>query len=1036
MKNIKYIFSLMLIIGGIFSGLSYNASVKSGDLSEDFSMPSNFHPDRNPSASKPVSELNGSNVSFLGSGVQGYIDNTYPGKYVTFNGTNIQNTFIDNTPSGVNISNPTINSTSAVYDVSKATPGNIEQLGFRFTNQFNGKTPQGDTTSIDLAFDVTKVDFDPNDANSKITKIIINYSDPTKPSITIQGVGDFSIEGKWSLYYSGTSNRAELYKLATEYSNIDVTTTQAETVGLMSSAASKYVITPSSKSMRTDSEGGYYYFLKGDDSDSSNQTVGATFENSQAKVKYGVDTTAGKSSSIGLTFNFWYIKDTDPVIITSKDKSVLQNTAPKTEDELLDLIGISGLNTIENKIEPQMNFNVQDIDDYSYSNNKPGIYTVGVEAEKGTAQETSSRVNVVVGDESPSLELDVTNPVVTLAPNYGYTLDDIANRAKVVATEEINGVDHKYQLTAQDIVYTSNFDSNVEGTYYVVFQTYGVNTTMANSTIVTVNITNNPDTNSTFVTSNDITIKQDSFYDPIKSHDKFEAYYYDGDTKVNVDKEDGTILTIDEDVDTSVPGEYPVDYTIVSPIDGSSATYHATVTVVPESSDNTVIKGDNVRLEIGNAPINETQLKRKMNISATSGGFTIPRDDIQVVDMSGYDFDNPAVGTYPITFAAKGVKDDVIVTETFIMEIYSDDILVTESDVILNANDMPSDETELLTLMHPQMYSLKNDEYITDSVAQISDFDGYQFDVEYPVGTKFEMVIEVSSLVGAMYEPVTVTIGSEEVNADILASSLYDIPTQSSISDEELMSTLGSIVYEKTNGAISWSKDLDAADIVDKYDFNIQVAGKYSIYVETTTTSGLEVDKVLTVNVDNALEGIAHVSSNDINLDVNAKYNPVKSHQGFEAYYTDSSGAHYPIEAGDPNLKIETTYPGDGLTSVGDTYTTLYTVTNPITGNTASTIATINIVDSRSSILANDYNVNYSFAPLTEQGIIDLVVESVYDAPSSSIIDVADVENIVVIDAGGYNYAHPSPGTYNIVISYDDTGGDTVTADAVLGVEL
>lgn len=39
-------------------------------------------------------------------------------------------------------------------------------------------------------------------------------------------------------------------------------------------------------------------------------------------------------------------------------------------------------------------------------------------------------------------------------------------------------------------------------------------------------------------------------------------------------------------------------------------------------------------------------------------------------------------------------------------------------------------------------------------------------------------------------------------------------------------------------------------------------------------------------------------------------------------------------------------------------------------------------------------------------------------------------------EADGYNYTHPKPGTYNLVISYDDTGGDTVTASVELGVEL
>lgn len=1005
MKKVISIFLLLCIVAISNTLIAKSNDEKGSGLTEFYELPYSFKTDDNPTHSVGVNSMGNTDVVLERGGIDSYINNTYD-NFLKFDSSKIATDFVDYS---VGLT-PTIGTSSISYDLTGLSTEEITNVRFRFENQFTNNN--GDVY-YDLEYDITNAKTDNTDSLSEIDQLLLTFSTTGSklPSIGFYGIGDFEIEGNWTLYEHGTNRRATDIKLGMAHSDLEDDYLQTETVGILSTTANKVVMNPD-LNMRHYDENGYDYMLSEDIA----SKVGAVADNTQIKTKYGVDALAGEESHCDYRYDFWNIYDIQKISIASTDTSIDVMQAPTNEKDLLEKLSVEA---IDKETGEYIESNIRYLDEYDYNNPQTGVYTFEIEATNSSGDTGVTRSTLVL--DKDLLHFNITG-YDDVELEEGLSLEEIAQIANVQTLEILQNNSDSSVMNESNIVDTDNYIKEIDGIYYFLFEDYGNENNMKASKIIPINLNM---FNKTTVVSNDLTIQKDSYYDPIKSHYDFEAYYYDANLKVNVYEEDGVILDIQNNVDIHSSGRYDVKYTITSPIDNSSDTTTVQVNVVDYNDGQAIINGENSQVDINEAPNTDSEIKSELKIIATEGdGTPIDTSNVKILDYDGYDMVNPQNGKYDIVFATVG-SDGVMVTATYTLTIKPDDeYLMERHDAQVTQSSLPQSDEELITLFNPRLYSVVNDIYYDNAVFNITDYGGYIFGSNYNIGQIFTMELTAQDPNGIdVVKEVKLVVGQENIEVNIWANDNNKLKTQPTITNEELIDLTNAFLLEKINDEISNREDLEATSIINLFDLDSNTIGEYSIEIEATSKDNLQVNKFVKIDVVPVLEPTVNIEVNDMNLDQNAYYNPILSHQKLVATYTDELGNENIL----PNeyITYETTYTGEE--SVGESFTTFYTATSPIDSSiVAHYAANIKVVSANSLMIVNDNNENLATAPTTEEQIIALMV--------SSTIGRA-IPNVAIVNYDGYDINSPAVGQYNIIFSYDDQEGNTITDEGTLTIQ-
>lgn len=450
-----------------------------GNLTDNFQLPYSFDPKTHPEASKPITDIDNTDLVKLSGGMQSYVDLNHANDDVyTLDSATLPLQFVDLTDDTAPIGAPVTNTNikTIQYNLKSATPDDVEKLSFRVVGAFDGINSQGKYTSYDLQFDVANAEVDPTNPNGQFNYLIIGYGAGTGLNIKVSSTGAVKLDTTWSLYESGTDNRATDYKIGMEASGFQT----REASGWISSAVDAVVVDSSYTDLRYAAERGYDYFLTESD---ANAKVGAFSDNS------GIENSILKQDSVdqGENLNFWFVHDPETYSLTATDKSTTRFNAPKSKEELLDFLEVGGVNENTGVLLDPADFRVSYLDGYSYADPRDGVYTFEVTANYGTRNEVNERVTMYVGSDEYSLDFTSFNSPITIDGYQDYTLEDIAQMVNAKVKEQVAGESEiTYTLDEKYIVDDGGYDPNIPGTYYMKFQAIGHRIGFENSIIVPV----------------------------------------------------------------------------------------------------------------------------------------------------------------------------------------------------------------------------------------------------------------------------------------------------------------------------------------------------------------------------------------------------------------------------------------------------------------------------------------------------------------------------------------------------------------------
>lgn len=165
------------------------------------------------------------------------------------------------------------------------------------------------------------------------------------------------------------------------------------------------------------------------------------------------------------SFDIYHINKQLPIYYGLTDKEVIASEAPKTEEELIELLDL-------NTSVPVKNLKVIRLDDYSYAEPNIGTYRIGLEFDvDGETYSTTVGVKVIDDAEKPNtITVNAKDEYSVPTGKYDYIYQFLNDNKIAVETYNDGSLVETNRIIADNIVYDSNIDFNTPGEYKIVYK--------------------------------------------------------------------------------------------------------------------------------------------------------------------------------------------------------------------------------------------------------------------------------------------------------------------------------------------------------------------------------------------------------------------------------------------------------------------------------------------------------------------------------------------------------------------------------------
>ncbi|MGL4949795.1 MAG: immunoglobulin-like domain-containing protein, partial [Anaeroplasmataceae bacterium] len=214
-----------------------------------------------------------------------------------------------------------------------------------------------------------------------------------------------------------------------------------------------------------------------------------------------------------------------------------------------------------------------------------------------------------------------------------------------------------------------------------------------------------------------------------------------------------------------------------------------TVSVVDaQIGSDAMITSSDYNTELSNAPTSEEVLKEQMQVSAFDADGTDLLAEVEVISLDGYEYANPKVGTYDITFGVMGTNG-ANVSETSTLTVLEDGSTIYNAELVGNSPiDIKTNDgttvSEITELINPQVIEYTDGEItnvIDEGINLLSD-GGYDNSVEGSYQFVYEFTTENNLTVSNNFEVIVddanETTSEVTITADnpttIVVNSMYD----------------------------------------------------------------------------------------------------------------------------------------------------------------------------------------------------------------------------------------------------------------------
>ncbi len=564
--------------------------------------------------------------------------------------------------------------------------------------------------------------------------------------------------------------------------------------------------------------------------------------------------------------------------IAGTDTSVKLADAPRTNAEVLKLINAQAYDIDGSSLISEIT--ISDIGGYDISSPKVGEYTIhiGVSGSSGKFVKTSVNFKVVENNKQINdIDMYLTTPVFV---ENGNGLSDVEVVEQLIwphVIETLNGdVQEPYAITSESLQSNGGYNNNQNGTYSFKFVATGLNSGLEVEEIALVTVAEDMSSLAGVATidGQNIKVLQGSYYsDDVAAAFHKKSYpvatgliYENGALKQEVALDASDVLK--QDVNTAIVNKYQTifyfegettDEMLVSNI----GTFEVEVVEVDDSK-NAVITATDSEVELSTAPKTSADLFTTLNANAFESGGDNIKDKIEIIDLGGYNFDAPALGTFEVTLGVVG-NDGVKVTTTAIIKIVTDGTAVNEIDMLLNSpifvqkGNGLTDKEVVDGLITPQVLEkiggVSNDTYAITSSSLVSNggYDNgsngtYTFKL-VAKGLETGLEVEKAALVIVASDSTALealaTIDGDDIK--ILKGSFYDENVAANLHNLNYP-TVTALVSEKAE--IKQEVSLDASDIIAS-NVDEDTAGEYSttFYFEGETSDENQVTALRNLSV-------------------------------------------------------------------------------------------------------------------------------------------------------------------------------------------
>ncbi len=472
------------------------------------------------------------------------------------------------------------------------------------------------------------------------------------------------------------------------------------------------------------------------------------------------------------------------------------------------------------------------------------------------------------------------------------------------------------------------------------------------------------------------------------------------------------------DIISPKPGVYPITVTVTG-TNNNIITSTSNLTIVDDRSD-AVLKVKDTNIGIVTAPTSNEEIIQIMLEEATDETLGDISDQVIVVDLGGYDVDNPELGVYPITMSVTGINNNVITTVAN-LTIFEDrnDAVLTVKDVNIGIVTAPTSNEEIIQLMLEEA----TDEYLGDLSDQVTVADLGGYDVDNPELGVYPITMSVTGINNNVVTSVANLTIVEDRNDAVLTVKdttigIVTAPT----SNEEIIQLM---LEEATDEYLGDLSDQVIVSDLGGYDVDNPELGVYTITMSVTGINNNVVTSVANLTIiEDRNDAVLTVKDTTIGI-VTA---PTSNEEIIQLMLEEATDEYL----GD--LSDQVIVSDLGGYDVDNPELGVYTITMSVTGinnNVVTTVANLTIVEDRNDavLTVKDTNIGIVTAPTSNEEIIQLMLE---EATDEYLGDLSD--QVIIADLGGYDVDNPQLGVYPITMSVTGINNNVVTTVANLTI--
>jgi len=662
--------------------------------------------------------------------------------------------------------------------------------------------------------------------------------------------------------------------------------------------------------------------------------------------KYPVEITATDSSgnTSTKTVEITVEDTTPPVVEIANPEQTYEVGTPKTEQEVLNDLGITVTDDSGETITPEIDLSGVDF-------NKIGDYEAEVKATDSSGNTTTEKVTIHVVDTTPP---DIAGDEAKTYP-VGTTLTD----AQVLQDLNISVTDNSGETITPQID-LSQVDASKPGKYP--------------AEITATDSSGNTSTKTVEITIEDTT-------PPVLEIPEKEKTYEVGtpktaeevlaDLNVTVTDDSGETITPEIDlsgVDFNKIGDYEAE---VKATDSSGNTTTEKVTIHVVDTTPPVINGDEAKGYPVGTTLTDAQVLQDLNISVSdNSGETITPQ----IDISGVDTSTP--GKYPVEITATDSSGNTS-TKTVEIEIGDDVPPVVEIANPEQTYEVGTPKTEAEVLADLGVTVTDNSgETITPEI----DLSGVDFNT---IGDYEAEVKATDSSGNTTTQKVTIHVVDTTPPA-IAGDEAKTYPIGTTLTNEQVLQDLNINVTDNSGETITPQIDVSSVDT--------SKPGTYPVEITATDSSGNTSTKTVQITVEDTTPPVVDITNREQTYEVGTPKTEAEVLADLGVTVTDNSG-----ETITPEIDLS----GVDFNKIGD-YEAEVKATDS-SGNTTTEKVTIHVVDTTPPDIAGDEAKTYPVGTtLTNAQVLQDLNISVTDNSGETITPQMDLSGVDTSKPGTY----------------------------------